>query len=214
MLELNNLSLDLKDKRLIAPFSLLVAPGEIVTLMGSSGSGKSSLLSFIGGDLAEEFTGTGDIILNGTHLGNVAPEKRRIGRLFQDDLLFPHMSVGENLLFAISQGSRSDRLGMMRAALKRAELEGFENRGPHTLSGGQRSRISLMRTLLAKPAAILLDEPFSRLDQELRGSIRDYTFAHIQERKIPALLVTHDAADAPHQGRILRINKDGTLSDV
>lgn len=211
-LDLRDITLRLRDGVvLVKPFSLSVAPGEVVTLMGRSGSGKSSLLSHIGGDLPEAFAASGDIMLNGTRLNALPPEARGVARLFQDDLLFPHMTVGENLLFAIPRLPRPERLEMMRTALARAELDGFEDRPPHTLSGGQRSRAALMRALLAKPAAILLDEPFSKLDQDLRATVRDYTFSHIKARAIPALLVSHDLQDAPAGGRVLRISDDGEV---
>ena len=208
MLELHNIDVSVGGRRLISGLSLNVSAGEIVTLMGASGSGKSSLLSYIGGDLDPAFTGSGIIKLNQTVLNGLAPERRHVARLFQDDLLFPHMTIGENLLFAVPKMPQSQRLEMMRTALVRADLEGFETRAPHTLSGGQRARVSLMRALLSKPAAILLDEPFNKLDQALRQSIRDYVFSHIRAREIPALLVTHDVADAPPGGRII------TLPDV
>ena len=210
-LKLENISITLNDRILIAPFALAIAAGEIVTLMGPSGSGKSSLLSFIAGDLPSPLQGTGNVMLNNKVIDHMRPEQRRIGRLFQDDLLFPHMTVGENLLFAIQRGPRSERESMMKTALQRAELQGFENRPPHSLSGGQRSRISLMRTLLAKPEAMLLDEPFNKLDKTLRSSMRDYTFNHLHARNVPTLLVTHDPSDAPKGGRILQINGMGDM---
>jgi putative thiamine transport system ATP-binding protein len=213
-LQLQNVSLHLNDKFLIAPFSLEIAEGEVVTLIGPSGSGKSSLLSYIAGDLASPFAGAGEIVLNGTMLNKSQPQNRKIGRLFQDDLLFPHMTVGENLLFATPRGPRAERVLMMQTALHRAELEGYEDRAPHTLSGGQRSRVSLMRSLLAKPQALLLDEPFNKLDRELRGIIRDYTFTHLKIRKVPSLLVTHDISDAPNGGRIFEITKSGEIKHV
>lgn len=213
-LHLKNISLVLGEEILIAPLSLDIAAGEVVTLMGKSGSGKSSLLSYIAGDLASPFSGAGEIILSGKMLNNIPPQNRNIGRLFQDDLLFPHMTVGENLLFAIPRGVRSERENMMQTALVRAELEGFADRAPHTLSGGQRSRVSLMRSLLAKPQAMLLDEPFNKLDRELRGTIRDYTFTHLKARNVSTLLVTHDISDAPDGGRIFEITKSGEIKHV
>ena len=213
-LHLKNISLVLGGEILIAPLWLDIAAGEVVTLMGKSGSGKSSLLSYIAGDLASPFSGAGEIILNGKMLNNIPPQNRNIGRLFQDDLLFPHMTVGENLLFAIPRGVRSERENMMQTALVRAELEGFADRAPHTLSGGQRSRVSLMRSLLAKPQAMLLDEPFNKLDRELRGTIRDYTFTHLKARNVSTLLVTHDISDAPDGGRIFEITKSGEIKHV
>jgi putative thiamine transport system ATP-binding protein len=214
VLQLNNITISLHDKSLLNDVTLSIASGEIVTVMGPSGSGKSTLLSYIGGDLTADFVAQGDVILNDQNLHTVPPERRDIGRLFQDDLLFPHMTIAENLLFAIPHMPKAQRFDMMKLALSRAELDGFENRAPHTLSGGQRARISLMRTLLAKPKAILLDEPFSKLDQELRHTIRSYTFAHIVARNIPALLVTHDSADVPPGGRMLHLQNDGAVRYV
>lgn len=213
MLKLINLSLSIKGTALVRPFSLDIGEGEVVTLMGPSGCGKSSLLSYIGGDLAEVFTAEGDVLLNGTSVAALPPERRRMARLFQDDLLFPHMTVAENLLFAVPSVPRKDRLAMVATALQRAELKDFGDRPPDTLSGGQRQRVALMRALLANPAAILLDEPFSKLDAALRRQIRDYVFAHIRERNIPALLVTHDRADAPMGGRVFEI-VDGEVRHV
>jgi putative thiamine transport system ATP-binding protein len=214
MLELQDLSLSIAVRVLVQPFSLSIAAGDIVTLMGPSGSGKSSVLSYIGGDLPEAFTATGAVLLNGQSLLLQSPEKRHIGRLFQDDLLFPHMTIGENLLFATPRLPKAERSAMVATALERAELTGFADRPPHTLSGGQRQRVALMRALLAKPSAILLDEPFSKLDKTLRGQMRDYVFSHIKARNIPALLVTHDREDAPSVGRVLEISRDGVVQDV
>ncbi len=153
-------------------------------------------------------------MLDGRSVHNLSAEKRGMARLFQDDLLFPHMTVGENLLFAVPRMPRTERLAMVQAALERAELLGFSDRAPHSLSGGQRQRVALMRALLAKPQAILLDEPFSKLDKALRGQMRDYVFAHIKARGIPAVLVTHDRDDAPPGGRILEILAGGAVRDV
>lgn len=214
MLSLRNISLAFQGKALIRPFSLDIAPGEMVTLMGPSGAGKSSLLSFIGGDLDEAFTAQGDIVLNGERLNELPPERRGIARLFQDDLLFPHMTVGENLLFAVPRMAQAERLSAMQQALQQAEIGGFEDRPPHTLSGGQRSRVALMRALLARPRAILLDEPFGKLDRELRVNIRAYTYGHVAEQRIPALLVSHDPEDAAQGGRILKITADGGIAYV
>jgi putative thiamine transport system ATP-binding protein len=214
MLSLRNVSMAIGGRPLVRSLSLDIAAGETMTLMGPSGSGKSSLLSFIGGDLDDAFTATGDIILDGLCLNDRPPERRGIARLFQDDLLFPHMTVGENLLFAVPRMPQAERLALMRGALQQAELDGFEDRAPHTLSGGQRARIALFRALLSMPRAILLDEPFGKLDRDLRVNVRDYTHAHIAARNIPALLVTHDPADAPPGGRILKLNATGAAADV
>lgn len=210
-LRLDMFTIRLADGTLIQPFSLTVKAGETVTLMGGSGTGKSTLLSFLAGDLAPPFTGGGRVSLDGVALDGLPPERRRIGRLFQDDLLFPHLTVTENLLFGLPRGPRAERLAKAEAALAEAELGGFGERPPHTLSGGQRARVALMRALLAAPRAMLLDEPFNKLDAELRQTMRSFVFGHIARRRIPCLMVTHDGADVPPGGRVLLL-KDGKVS--
>ena len=204
-LRLEQVSIRLTDWTLIQPLSLTVEPGETVTLMGGSGSGKSTLLSFIAGDLDPPFAATGRVNLDGVALDGLPPEARHIGRLFQDDLLFPHLTVAENLLFGMPRGPRAERLAKVDAALAEAELPGFGDRPPHTLSGGQRARVALMRALVAEPRAMLLDEPFNKLDATLRQAMRSFVFEHIAVRRIPCLMVTHDAADVPPGGRVLRL---------
>ncbi len=204
-LALRDVTLSVVGKHLLGPLSLDVVPGAIATIMGPSGSGKSSLLAYLCGTLDPAFAATGTATLDGNDLGGVAPEKRRIGILFQDDLLFPHLSVAGNLAFAVPANT-SDRKLRVAAALAEAELDGYGDRDPATLSGGQRARVSLMRALLAEPRAILLDEPFSKLDAALRDKMREFVFAHIRIRKIPCLMVTHDEADAAASGGyILRL---------
>lgn len=198
-LTLSGVTLRLAGRTLLGPLDLRVAPGEIATVMGPSGGGKSTLLAFLCGTLDPAFAAEGTAALDGVALTGLPPEKRRVGILFQDDLLFPHLSVGGNLAFALPREVK-DRAGAVVAALAEAELPGYENRDPATLSGGQRARVALMRALLARPRAILLDEPFAKLDAELRGRMRDFVFAHIGARNIPCLLVTHDPEDARAAG--------------
>lgn len=198
-LSLRDVTLRVADKYLLGPLSLDVAPGAVATIMGPSGSGKSSLLAYLCGTLDPAFAASGMATLDGAELSAVAPEKRRIGILFQDDLLFPHLSVAGNLAFAVPANA-PDRKRRIDAALAEAELDGFGERDPATLSGGQRARVSLMRALLAEPRAILLDEPFSKLDAGLRDKMREFVFAHIRARQIPCLMVTHDEADAAAAG--------------
>ena len=198
-LTLSGVTLRLAGRTLLGPLDLRVAPGEIATVMGPSGGGKSTLLAFLCGTLDPAFAAEGTAALDGVALTGLPPERRRVGILFQDDLLFPHLSVGGNLAFALTREVK-DRAGAVAAALAEAELPGYENRDPATLSGGQRARVALMRALLARPRAILLDEPFAKLDAELRGRMRDFVFAHIGARNIPCLLVTHDPEDARAAG--------------
>lgn len=200
-LELRHVSLAIGGETLIRDLSLIVRPCEIVTVMGPSGSGKSSLLSYIGGHLEPAFDAGGRIYLNDADITHLPPHRRRAGILFQDALLFPHMSVGENLSFGLPSGlSRGDRRARIEAALREAELDGFADRDPATLSGGQRARVALMRTLLAEPDVLLLDEPFSKLDADLRDRFRLFVFDHAVARDLPMLMVTHDPSDAAAAG--------------
>ena len=187
---------------LIPALNLAVNPGECLTVMGPSGCGKSTLLAFIAGTLDPVFGATGRVAIGGVDITDVAPERRRVGIQFQDDLLFPHLSVGENVAFALTDRvrERQARRLQVEAALTEAGLAGFAERDPATLSGGQRARVALMRTLLAEPAVLLLDEPFNRLDAQLRQDFRRFVFEHAAQRGLPMLLVTHDAADAKAAG--------------
>jgi len=185
-----------------------VEPGEVLTVMGPSGAGKSSLLAFVAGFLDPAFSASGRVLVGGRDLTGVPPERRHAGLLFQDPLLFPHMSVGGNLMFALPQTlrGRAARVARAERALAEFGLDGLFHRDPATLSGGQGARVALARVLLSEPAMLLLDEPFSRLDADLRVRIRELTFATIRDRRLPALLVTHDAADAEAAaGPVIRI---------
>jgi putative thiamine transport system ATP-binding protein len=186
---------------LFAALNLRVEPGQVASLMGPSGIGKSTLLDAIGGHLAHGFVVYGTVTLGGQDVLRLPAEARRIGVLFQDAMLFPHLSVGDNLAFGLARTLRgAARHKAVNEALDQAGLAGFANRDPATLSGGQRARAALMRALLAQPKALLLDEPFSRLDADLRSEIRGFVFDHLRARRIPALLVTHDASDAEAAG--------------
>jgi putative thiamine transport system ATP-binding protein len=188
-----------------------VAPGDTLTLMGASGSGKSSVLAAIAGTLhsvaegAQALRFDGSITLDGADLTALPTARRGIGLLFQDPLLFAHMTVTENLLFAVPPGPRAQRTAAVQQALLDADLAGFGERDPATLSGGQRARVALMRALLARPRALLLDEPFSKLDAALRGQFRAFVFEHIRAQNIPAVLVTHDSADIADPARVLEL---------
>jgi putative thiamine transport system ATP-binding protein len=179
-----------------------VRPGEVLTVMGPSGVGKSTLLAFVGGFLGRDFRAGGQILLNGRDVTALPPERRGIGLLFQDALLLPHLSVAGNLLVGLSAQvkGRAARRRAVEEALAEVGLEGFADRDPATLSGGQAARVALMRTLLARPEALILDEPFSRLDVPLRAQVRELVFAEARKHGLPVLLVTHDPADAEAAG--------------
>jgi putative thiamine transport system ATP-binding protein len=176
-----------------------VTPGQVLTVMGASGSGKSTLLAALIGTLPRTFAMTGAIALNGVDVTRLPTRARKMGILFQDDVLFPHLSVGGNLGFGLPARA-PDRAGRIDAALADVGLAGFADRDPATLSGGQRARVSLLRTLLAAPQALLLDEPFSRLDAALREQVRSFVLDRARAQGLPIVLVTHDAEDARAAG--------------
>ena len=201
-------TLDLKGLRisqggtLVVSLTQRVAPGAVLTIMGPSGSGKSTALAAMMGTLPPVFRREGQILLAGRDITTLPPHKRSVGLLFQDDVLFPHLSVGDNLAFALPPAvkGRAARRAAVNDALDQAGLSGFAGRDPATLSGGQRARVALMRRLLARPCALLLDEPFSRLDASLREQIRSFVLSRIRTEGLPAVLVTHDAEDARAAG--------------
>lgn len=201
-LRIEGLSLSLGAASLLSRLDLAIAPGEIVTLMGPSGCGKSSLLAWLSGSLPAAFIATGRVWLDGDEMTALPAHRRRIGILFQDDLLFPHLSVAENLAYGLRPEVKGRRARQARiaAALEDAELPGFDPRDPATLSGGQRARVALLRTLLAEPRALLLDEPFAKLDIQLRERMRRFVFERARRLRLPTLLVTHDPQDRPDDG--------------
>lgn len=201
-LAIENVSLSVAGRLLIRGLSFVVEQTRPTTIMGPSGAGKSALIAFIGGHLDRAFKATGRVIVAGADIVNLPAERRGIGVLFQDDLLFPHLRVGANLAFGLNasiQGS-AVRRATVEQALDEASLVGFYDRDPATLSGGQRSRAALMRSLLADPRALLLDEPFGKLDQALRREFRHFVFESAARRGLPVLMATHDPADAEAAG--------------
>ena len=201
-LVLRNVSLRSGARPLFAPLSATVPAGVVVSVTGPSGAGKSSLLAYACGALPTGLIGCGDVLLGSESLNGLPPEERRLGLLFQDDLLFPHLSVANNLAFGMRKAAAppSARRDRIAAALESVGLGGFRQRDPATLSGGERARVALLRVLLSEPRGILLDEPFSRLDPASRAQTRAIVFAEIRSRSLPALLVTHDAEDVAAAG--------------
>ncbi|MCK6262903.1 ATP-binding cassette domain-containing protein [Vibrio sp. ZSDE26] len=202
---LKNLSIHNRNGDSLFPsLTISIDNGEIVTLMGPSGCGKSTLLDLIAGHLADDFEYSGELSLNDVDISKLEAHKRQVGILFQDDLLFPHLNIWENLAFALpNEVKGKQRKLKAMEALKAISLSKIADSFPQQISGGQRARISLTRMLLAKPKLALLDEPFSKLDKELRSQFRDWVAAELKAANIPALMVTHDKEDMPINGRVL-----------
>lgn len=214
-LSIKNLNITKADGApLLGPLTFDIEPGQVMTLMGVSGVGKSTVLNWLIGAPQPMFKISGEAWLcdqknDPLRVDQLPTEQRRIGILFQDDLLFPHFSVGDNLAYALpatTKGKKA-RQETIKEVLTSAGLSGFYDRDPATLSGGQRARISLLRALIAEPQALLMDEPFSKLDSTLRQQFRSFVYERITERKIPTLLVTHDAEDIPLDGKVLELQE-------
>ena len=201
MLALNNVSLGFGETPLFKPLSLTIDAGEIALLMAPSGAGKSTLLSWICGMPDPALNAEGHVALDGHDLAGLPPEKRRIGIMFQDPLMFPHLTVAGNLGFGMTQGgTAAERRQIINHQLDRIGLTGIADRDPLTLSGGQKARLALMRCLMAEPDALLLDEPFSGLDDATRASFAELVHDEISTRRLPVLMVSHDPRDRDQAG--------------
>jgi putative thiamine transport system ATP-binding protein len=195
MLELHAIEFGF-DSPLVTGLSFFVPKGQIRLLHGPSGCGKSTLLALISGTQKFNVNWTGKIMLDGIDIGTLPAHRRAVGLMYQDALLFPHLTVGENLAFGLPSSIRGNaRHAAVQSALAATSLDGFGQRDPASLSGGQAARIALMRALLAEPKALLMDEAFSSLDPDLRRQFGQFVAKQIKLREIPALLVSHDAAD-------------------
>ena len=212
-LALRDVVIRVHERTLVAIDRLDVAPGTVTAVMGPSGSGKSSLLAWMTGLLEPPLEGAGVISVAGIDLSVLPVEARRLGLMQQDDVLFPHLTVLENLLFALPRNalggtiasSRAERHALALHALEQVHMRDAAARRPHALSGGERQRVALARTLLARPRALLLDEPFSRLHPSLRAEMRELVWRLAAQARVPVLLVTHDPQDVPEGASVLRL---------
>lgn len=191
--------------------SLQIAAGEIVVLLGPSGCGKTTLLRLLAGF---ERPDQGQISIGGQLVADpdvsLAPEKRNIGMVFQQHALFPHLSVEQNIAFGL-RGSSQERLERVEELLQLIELVGYGKRMPHQLSGGQQQRVALARALAPRPSLLLLDEPFSSLDAELRVSMRDQLRDILKQVGTTALFVTHDREEAFSLGDRIAVMRAGVI---
>ncbi|WP_165831946.1 ABC transporter ATP-binding protein [Aliidiomarina sp. B3213] len=197
MLTLNQIKVSFGEQVIVDSVDFSLEEGDIGCLLGPSGCGKTTLLRAIAGF---EPVQSGSITLADKLMSSpaqlVPPEKREIGMVFQDFALFPHLNVGENISFGLHKWSTGEKSQRVKQLLEYVGLEGYENRFPHQLSGGQQQRIALARALAPQPKLLLLDEPFSSLDAELRESLATDVRQLLKKEKITALLVTHDQQEA------------------
>ena len=195
--------------------TLDVAPGELLTLIGPSGCGKSTTLRLIAG---LERPDEGRISIAGEVAADrrtwQPPERRRVGLVFQDHALFPHLSVGDNVAFGLDRLSRAERKSRVGEVLDMVRLTALAGRYPHELSGGEQQRVALARALAPRPAVILLDEPFSSLDENLRAQVRADTVAVLRETGTTGIFVTHDQTEALAVGDRVIVMRDGRIEQA
>ncbi len=198
MLRVRNLAISFEDNQVLKDFNLDLESGDIFALLGDSGSGKSCALRFIAGlDDAQN----GSVSLDASALSDhgehqVKPEARKIGMVFQDYSLFPHMNVFNNICFGIDDFSKVEKASKVSELLELICLEGIEKKYPHQLSGGEQQRVSLARSLATSPKLLLLDEPFSSLDKSHRDQLVREVRVILKKAKVTSILVTHDEAEA------------------
>lgn len=190
--------------------SLTVTPGTALSLLGPSGTGKSTLLSLTTGLLAPD---AGRVFLDGQDITPLPPEARNMGMVFQDAVLFPHLTVADNVAFGLKMRGVAciEGLRQAHAMLERVELADKATQWPETLSGGEQQRAALARALVTRPAVLLLDEPFARLDPRLRQDMRRLVQTLRQELGTTMLTVTHDGQEALADGDTVAVLLDGKL---
>ncbi|WP_246057691.1 ABC transporter ATP-binding protein [Arenibacterium halophilum] len=210
-LEIRNLLRRFDGKAVVNDVSLAIKPGQVTCLLGPSGCGKSTTLRMIAG--VEPLDG-GEIRVNGRQVagdaGLVPPEKRGIGLMFQDFALFPHLSVADNVAFGL-KGPRDEKRDRVRSLLERVDLLRHIDSFPHQLSGGEQQRVALARAIAPRPGVMLMDEPFSGLDNRLRDGIRDETLALLKEEGAGVLLVTHEPEEAMRMADEIALMRNGRI---
>ena len=199
----------------LAGLSLDIAPAEVVCLLGPSGCGKTTLLRIASG--IEKPTG-GRVLINESEVAGpnrfVPPEKRNVGLMFQDFALFPHLSILDNVAFGLKSLPREEARREALAALVRVGLGHAGGEYPHTLSGGEQQRVALARAIVPRPAVMLMDEPFSGLDVQLRERLQEETLAVLREARATCLIVTHAPAEAVRLGNRIAVMRAGRLVQV
>ena len=200
MLKCKNINISLKTKKLISNFNISIYHNEIWTLMAPSGSGKSTLLKYILGNKESDFSYNGDLYLNKIQINSKSISDRDISMIFQNDLLFPHMTIIQNLNFV----NKSNNLKAIDL-LKENKLDHIANSMPDKISGGEKSRVLLIRVLLLETSVILLDEPFNGLDTETKFKTKDFFNKNLLKFNKIALMVTHNKDDVIDNKKILNL---------
>ncbi|QMS85380.1 ABC transporter ATP-binding protein [Candidatus Xianfuyuplasma coldseepsis] len=194
MLKLHNIQFSYDKKQpILDDFNIDVDKGEIVAILGRSGSGKSSILRVIAG---LETPQSGDVVIDGNIVNNVPTSKRNVGLVFQNHALFPHLTIRKNIEYGLFNMSSAMKKERCEEVAKKVDILELLDRYPHEISGGQKQRAAIARSLVTKPKILLLDEPFTALDQELKQSIRLDILRILKQFNITTIIVTHDIDDA------------------
>ncbi len=211
-LEIRNLVRHFDGRRVVDDVSLRIMAGQVTCLLGPSGCGKSTTLRMIAG---VEMQDSGEIWVDGKlvcdTIFRVPPERREIGLMFQDFALFPHLSVAENVAFGLRHGTKAEKRARVAELLERVDLIEFIDGYPHQLSGGEQQRVALARALAPRPRIMLMDEPFSGLDNRLRDGIRDETLSLLKDEDTAVLLVTHEPEEAMRMADEIALMRAGKI---
>ncbi|KPQ17111.1 MAG: ABC-type iron(III) uptake system ATPase component FbpC [Rhodobacteraceae bacterium HLUCCO18] len=213
-LEVDAIRCQFDGRDVVRDVSFAVKPGDILCLLGPSGCGKSTVLRTIAGierQAAGRIVADGQVLSDG--MLHLPPERRGIGLIFQDFALFPHLSVGQNVAFGLS-GSRSEVRERVNALLARVDLKDYADKSPHMLSGGEQQRVALARAMAPRPRIMLMDEPFSGLDNRLRDGIRDETLEILKEDGTAVVLVTHEPEEAMRMADQIALMRGGKIVQV
>ena len=215
LLEINDVSVSFGDTEVLSGISLELESKQLLAVLGASGAGKSTLMRLIAGF---DSVGGGSIVLDGEILSDssktVAPERRSIGIVPQDSALFPHLNVSQNIGFGLSGLSKEAKAERVGELLRLIRMEEFASRMPQELSGGQVQRVALARALAPRPKLVLLDEPFSALDAELRGQLREEVRQVLRAEGATAVLVTHDQEEALSLADRVAVLREGKIIQV
>ncbi|GLS87301.1 spermidine/putrescine ABC transporter ATPase [Cypionkella aquatica] len=210
-IEIQGLSRSFSGRAVVSDVSLQVAAGQVMCLLGPSGCGKSTTLRMIAG---VETPDQGRILIDGQPVFdagvNLPPEARGVGLMFQDFALFPHLTVAGNVAFGLV-GDKATKLRRVEELLEKVGLSGFGSKHPHELSGGEQQRVALIRALAPKPRVMLMDEPFSGLDNRLRDGIRDATLEVLKAEGAAVLLVTHEPEEAMRMADEIALMRGGQI---